>query len=81
MQRKVSAYFGLENVMDLQLFNVTVEQNSENQHQRALEFVEGTRITSAGVAICTWVEMDIHRPIMKGKKWYEKYLMKIIAWI
>lgn len=67
MQREHSAYFGLQNVMESQVFNVHFEQNIEGKHQCVLMLVDGTGTTSPQGCIRTLVEKDVHRPLMK--KW------------
>lgn len=57
IQTKLSAYFKLQGIVDLLLFNVNLKQNFESQHKGALSLVDGTKITSSG-AIRTWMEMS-----------------------
>lgn len=54
--------------MDLQPVRVHFEQNIEIQHKCSLSLGDGTRITNPGVAIRTWVEMGIQRPMMERKE-------------
>lgn len=63
--RMLSAFIELPQVMNLQIFEVNFKQNIESQHQCALASVSDTRITSAGLAVGAWVEIDFHRSVMK----------------
>lgn len=65
MQRRLSAYFEVQNVIDLQLFYVKFEQNTESQHQHTVASVDNMRNTSALVAIRTCSEGDDHRSVLK----------------
>lgn len=53
MERNLSAYFGPQNVLDLQLFKDNFEQNNKSQHQCAVAFSGSTRVTSPRVTIRT----------------------------
>lgn len=48
MQKRLSAYFGLQVAMDLQLLTLIIYQNIGSLHQHALAFVDATKSTSAG---------------------------------
>lgn len=67
LQRILSVYFRLQKVRDLQLFNVSIEQNIEFQNHCTLEFVDDTRTTIPRVATPTWVAMDVYRSVMKKR--------------
>lgn len=67
MQEELCAYFGLHNVMELQLFNLNSERNIESHPQWALVFADGTTITSPRVVICTSVKIDVQTSVMKRK--------------
>lgn len=45
-----------------------LNQNIKSQRQCALAFVNDTKITSPGVAIWPWEEIDIQRSVMKREK-------------
>lgn len=68
LQRNLNAYFGLQKVMDFQLFDGDFKRNIKIRYQCALAFFDGTRTTSTGLAFCSSVEMDIHRSMIKRKK-------------
>lgn len=67
-QRKPSAYFGWQKGVYLELDNVNLEQSIKSKHKIALASVDGTKNINSGEAIHTWVEMDVHRSVMKRKK-------------
>lgn len=69
VQRKLRAYFGLQEVTELLLFNVSLKYNVEIQQNGAIEFVYGKKISSSGVSIHAWVDMDIHSSVMTRKKY------------
>lgn len=73
VERKLNSRFGLQQMKWIKLFNGNFEQNVESQHQHDLAIVDVTRITGLAVAILTGVEMNVHRSVMKAKKWLETY--------
>lgn len=68
LQRKLSVYIGLQKVLYLHQPNLKLEQNSEIEHECSLPFVDVMRITSPGLAVRTWVKMDVHRSVLKRKR-------------
>lgn len=54
MHRKLGASFGRQKVICLHLFNVSFESNIGSQHQCALSFAYGTKITSIGWPLASW---------------------------
>lgn len=67
MQNILGSYFGRQEVTYLQLFYKSFKQIIKNQNQRALALAHTTKNTSSGVPILIWLELDVHRPLMKGK--------------
>lgn len=65
IQRKCRAYFGGRRVMGFQLFKRNLEQNVEIQHQHFVAVVGGMSITTPGVTISSWGEVDVHTSMIK----------------
>lgn len=57
----LSAYFGLRNVMDAQLFKKTFQLSTESQYRPALGFKDGTKYIKEEVIIFIWFEMVAHK--------------------
>lgn len=64
---KLSAYFGVTKVVYIQLFNENLEQLIKSQQSSALAFMNGTRTSNSGLVIRRWMEMDVHRYVIKWK--------------
>lgn len=77
IQRKLSAYFRLQKIKNLKLFNKILKQSIGSQDQRPLSFVDGARMSRSGVTIRTWKDLDINRSLMKRKICEDSYSTKI----
>lgn len=63
MQRVLSAYFGMQKFMPLELLNL----NIRSLPQGMLVQVDDIRTTSPDGSICRWLETDVHTSVLKRK--------------